>query len=110
MLLDWEFARFADEPLHDLAHFVVQGGALLGRYGPDQAVALLCDEGSPGWRLLRARGRDVAEARPLLADYLAQAQPQDERAVRFRIEMAGAWSRHRFAAGPARGSAGFSAR
>ncbi len=87
VLLDWESARFADEPLYDLAHFVVQGGALLGRYGPDDAVALLCDRGSPGWSLLRARGRDVAEARPLLADYLAQSRPNEPRAVRFRTEM-----------------------
>ncbi len=29
VLLDWESSRWVDEPLHDLAHFVVQGGALL---------------------------------------------------------------------------------
>jgi len=87
VLLDWESARWADEPLHDLAHFVVQCGALLGRYGPDRAVAMLCDEGSPGWRLLRARGRDGGNARPLLGDYLAQARPTEFRAVRFRDEM-----------------------
>lgn len=48
MLLDWESARWVDEPLHDLAHFVFQGGALLGRYGPEGAVSLLCDARSPG--------------------------------------------------------------
>ena len=87
VLLDWEFARFADEPLHDLAHFIVQGGALLGRYRPDEAVALLCEHGSPGEQLLAARGRDSSEARPMLADYLAQARPVEPRAVRFRAEM-----------------------
>lgn len=87
VLLDWESARWTDEPLHDLAHFVVQEGALLGRYGPDRAVAMLCDEGSPGRRLLRARGCNVAEARPLLGDYLTQARPTDPRAVWFRAEM-----------------------
>lgn len=87
VLLDWESARWADEPLHDLAHFVVQGGALLGRYGPDRAVAMLCDEGSPGARLLRARGRNVADAWPLLGTYLAQARPTEPRAVRFQAEM-----------------------
>lgn len=87
VLLDWECARWADEPLHDLTHFVVQAGALLSRYGPDRAVAMLCDEGSPGWQLLRARGRDVADARPLLGAYLAQARPTEPRAVRFQAEM-----------------------
>ncbi len=87
VLLDWESARWTDEPLHDLAHFVVQGGALLGRYGPERAVELLCDEGSPGWTLLHARGRDGAEARPLLNVYLAQAHPTELRAVRFRDQM-----------------------
>lgn len=87
VLLDWESARWADEPLHDLAHFVVQSGALLGRYGPERAVSLLCDEDSPGARLLRARGLDVADAGPLLGAYLAQARPSEPRAVRFRAEM-----------------------
>jgi RecA/RadA recombinase len=87
VLLDWESARWADEPLHDFAHFVVQVGALLHRFGPGRAVSLLCDEGSPGWRLLRARGRDVADAQALLGAYLAQARPTDPRAVRFRTEM-----------------------
>lgn len=87
VLLDWESARWADEPLHDLAHFVVQDGALLGRYAPDQAVALLCDEGSPGAMLLQERGLAREHARPLLVEYLAQATPTDPRAVRFRAEM-----------------------
>lgn len=87
VLLDWESARWADEPLHDLAHFVVQGGALLERYGPERAVSLLCDARSPGVRLLAARGLDRDVARPLLGTYLAQARPTEARAVRFRDEM-----------------------
>jgi len=87
VLLDWESARWADEPLHDLAHFVVQAGALLGRYGPEQAVSLLCGEDSPGRQLLAARGRDATEARPLLEFYLAGSQPTEPRAIRFRHEM-----------------------
>jgi RecA/RadA recombinase len=87
VLLDWESARWTDEPLHDLAHFVVQAGALLGRYGPDRAVAMLCDDGSPGARLLCARGHDGADARTMLGAYLAQARPTEPRAVRFQAEM-----------------------
>lgn len=89
VLLDWESARWADEPLHDLAHFVVQGGALLGRYGPAHAVSLLCDARSPGARLLACRGLDADAARPLLGAYLAQSRPTEKRAVRFRDEMVG---------------------
>lgn len=87
VLLDWESARWADEPLHDLAHFVVQDGALLGRYGPDRAIALLCDVDSPGWRLLEARGLDGGVAMPMLGCYLDQASPTEPRAVRYRAEM-----------------------
>lgn len=87
VLLDWEFARWADEPLHDLSHFVVQVGALLGRYAPEQAISLLCDEGSPGWRLLRDRDRDTSEASPFVDAYLTQACPTEPRAIRFRDEM-----------------------
>ena len=89
VLLDWESARWADEPLHDLAHFVVQGGALLARYSPERAVSLLCDPHSPGVRLLAARGLDADAARPLLGTYLAQARPVEPRAIRFRDEMLG---------------------
>jgi hypothetical protein len=86
-LLDWESSRWADEPLHDLTHFVVQGGALLGRYSPDHAVALLCAAGSPGAQLLTHLGRDCADARGLLDDYLVSARPTDPRAIRFRDAM-----------------------
>lgn len=87
VLLDWEFARWADEPLHDLAHFVVQGGALLRQYAPSRAVSMLCDEGSPGVRLLQERGLDTDLARPMLGEYLRQARPTEPRAVQFYTEM-----------------------
>ena len=87
VLLDWESARLADEPLHDMAHFVVQGGALLGRYPPGRAVELLCSAESPGDLSLRARGRTTADAIPLLEDYLASASPTDPRAIRYTEEI-----------------------
>jgi hypothetical protein len=87
VLLDWESSRWSDEPLHDLAHFIVQVGALLGRYSPQHAVSLLCGPNSPGGQLLVARRRDIADARPLLREYLSQARPTEPRAVRFQDEM-----------------------
>lgn len=87
VLLDWESARWTDEPLHDLAHFVVQVGALLGRHCPEQAVSLLTDDGSPGSLLLSSRGCDVASARPLLAAFLQEFRPSEPRAERFGAKM-----------------------
>jgi hypothetical protein len=87
VLLDWEFSRWSDEPLHDLAHFVMQSGALRGEYSPGRGVELLCAADSPGVRLLQALGVDGSLARPLLVEYLEQARPTDLRAVRFRAEM-----------------------
>jgi hypothetical protein len=87
VLLDWEFARWKNEPMHDLAHFVVQGGALLGQSTPQGAITLLCDEGSPGAQLLDRLGLDVADARGLLADYLKKSSPTEPKALGFRAEM-----------------------
>lgn len=87
VLLDWEAARWADEPLHDLAHFVVQAGALLGRYTPQEAHAILCAEGRPGSLLLRSTGRSTSDASGMLAAYLEKARPTEPRARRFRNEL-----------------------
>lgn len=87
VLLDWESARWADQPLHDLAHFVVAEGALLGRHGPARAVHLLTGADSPGTRLLRAVGVAPEAAPALLRSYLQDGAPQDLRAVRFRAAM-----------------------
>jgi len=88
VLLDWESARLGDEPLFDLTHFVVQTGALLGRYGPDRAMKLLCDHDSPGHRLLMSLGRDPNEAGRLVISYLSRTRPTEHRAVRFQAQMA----------------------
>lgn len=87
VLLDWESARPADEPLHDLAHFVLAEGALLGRHGPAHAVQLLSATESPGTRLLRASGLPPEAAPELLRQYLQDCCPQDVRSVRFRNAM-----------------------
>lgn len=87
VLLDWESARWADEPLHDLAHFVLAEGALLGRYGPARAVQLLCAPESAGGRLLGACGLRVDAAPAHLRRFLHGCLPGDPRAARFRDAM-----------------------
>jgi hypothetical protein len=74
-LVDWESARFEEDALFDLAHFVIQQG-VDGRYSASEAVRLLVAPGSAGRRYLEALGRDGAEAAPLVASYLARvAEP-----------------------------------
>ena len=87
VLLDWESARWADEPLHDLAHFVVAEGALLGRYKPARAVQLLCAPNSAGGQLLGASGIPADAASAHLRAYLHGYSPADPRAARFRDAM-----------------------
>lgn len=87
-LLDWEEARFDDLPLHDLAHFVVQGARLLRWSSPDGALADLIGRGSLGWRYLDARGIDPRAAPELVLAYLRGAQEQTafHQAMRARLD------------------------
>jgi hypothetical protein len=78
-LIDFENARFATEPLFDLAHFVIRSGELLGSWSPQRAVDLLCSEGQPGVVLLQKGGDTDREPRHLLLDYLARSAPANSR-------------------------------
>lgn len=86
-LLDWEAARAERAPLFDLAHFVVQEGALLGRWPPAEALSLLTAPGSPGARHLAAIGRDSADAPSLVASYLDRSSATDARARTYRTNL-----------------------
>ncbi|MBS4009459.1 MAG: hypothetical protein KGZ72_01760 [Roseovarius sp.] len=70
VVIDWEAAERRRAPLHDLAHFVLQDGAVLRRWSPERAVALLCGEGSPGWRHLQAAEEDPSNGPDLVRRYL----------------------------------------
>jgi hypothetical protein len=75
VVLDWEYSFAARRPMLDLAHYIVQQGALLGRISPNAAVRLLCDDGSPGERHLRAVGEDPREAPRFVDEYLRHWTP-----------------------------------
>ena len=72
-LIDWEAARLGFEPLHDLCHFVVRSGMLLGAWTPAEALRHLTAERSVGWQHLYALEEDPRSARDLLRVYLETA-------------------------------------
>lgn len=87
-VFDWEHARWRSRPLLDLAHYLVQSGALLHRYGPDDVVRLLTGKGSPGWVHLEACGVDPRLAPDLLDEYLRAAPPFAASSEPFRAQVA----------------------
>jgi hypothetical protein len=86
LAVDWEYARSETAPLYDLAHFVVQSGALLRRYPPSRAVSLLCSPGSPGDLHLQGLGVSLSESPRLVLAYLDRWQPAG-RAIRYHARM-----------------------
>jgi hypothetical protein len=85
VLVDWEHAAVGVQPMYDLTHFVVQCGALLGRWSAGEASALLTEPGSPGVKHLAALGIDEKRAPMFVRAYLSSARPSaDIRVDRFR--------------------------
>jgi hypothetical protein len=73
-LIDWELARPGLTPLYDLAHFLVQSAALLGRGSARSVVHRLCGAGDLGAPYLTELGLDPAQAPRHLLTYLDQAE------------------------------------
>lgn len=89
LVWDWEDARpGTSAPLHDLAHYVVRAGLLLGRWRPDQAAARLVGPGSPGCEHLRALGHEPVDAPHHLAVYLACTPAAEARERAYRDAVA----------------------
>lgn len=84
VVLDWEAAYPGRAPLRDLAHFVISSGALLTSYTPAEAFDLLCADGSPGARHLRAVGEAPEAAPDFLRRYLRTAPITSDRIAEFR--------------------------
>ena len=84
VVLDWESAYPGRAPLRDLAHFVISSGALLSSHTPVEAFDLLCADGSPGARHLRAVGEAPEAAPDFLRRYLRTAPITSDRIAQFR--------------------------
>lgn len=88
VVLDWESARGAAVPLFDLAHYVVQRGALLRHEPPGRASTRLTAPGSLGWRHLERLGVDPTTAARYVTRYLDEAPPAREtRVIRYRVRL-----------------------
>ncbi len=79
---DWEEAELATaRPLHDLTHYVIRVGTLLGRWQPDEAAALLSAPDGPGARHLADLDLPPSTAAAHVRAYLERTQattPQEQ--------------------------------
>ena len=88
---DWEEAELGvARPLHDLTHYVVRAGRLLGAFGPAEAARLLTAPGGPGAGHLTALDLPPGTAPELVRGYLARTRAADRAEDRFRAAMAAA--------------------
>jgi hypothetical protein len=86
-VFDWEYAVWERLPLYDLAHYVIQSGALLRRHTPIEVVALLTARHSPGWQHLEACEVHPQSASELLVQYLEVAPEFARKSLTFRTEV-----------------------
>lgn len=70
VVIDWEHARHERSPLTDLTQFVVKQASQVTGRAPSAVLALLVDEGGPGWVCLEQLGLVPSEARAHLRDAL----------------------------------------
>jgi hypothetical protein len=73
VLCDWESGSEQCIPFHDLAHFVVQSGSLLGRWSSRRALHLLCGPESPGTQYATQLGLAPTEQRLAVIQYLERS-------------------------------------
>jgi hypothetical protein len=91
VLVDWEKSRFAQDPLCDLAHYVVRVGALLHKWQPRAAVHHLIGSESVGRRYLREIGLEPESAAEHLRRYLGRPtwrSATNSNIRRYELEMA----------------------
>jgi hypothetical protein len=88
---DWEEAELdVVRPLHDLTHYLIRAGTLLGWFRPAEVAELLLAPDGPGDRHLAALGiaRDSGAAH--VRDYLARTAATTRHEQRFRGQVAAA--------------------
>jgi hypothetical protein len=91
---DWEEARLdRASPLHDLTHYLVRRGTLLGTATPQETARLLTDPAGPGARHLRVLDLPVDTAAELVASYLARTSASSRAEDAYRDALAAGISR-----------------
>jgi len=75
-------------PLHDLTHYLVRAGTLLGSYSPEEAARLLTATDGPGARHLLALGLRPDAAVTHIRNYRARAEAATAAGLEFRLTFA----------------------
>ena len=91
MVWDWEESELGvARPLHDLTHYLIRSGTLLGSYSPEDAARLLTACEGPGARHLLALGLRPDAAVTYIRDYLSRTEATTAAELEFRLTFAAA--------------------
>lgn len=89
MVWDWEESELGvTRPLHDLTHYLIRAGTLLGIYSPREVAQLLTTSGGPGVRHLEALGLPPESAVTHIHAYLARTESASAPEQDFRTRLA----------------------
>lgn len=89
MVWDWEESELGvARPLHDLTHYLIRAGTLLGRYSPGEVARLLTAPGGPGVQHLKALGLTPESAVPYVHAYLTRTESATAGERSFRAGLA----------------------
>lgn len=88
---DWETAEIGTgRPLHDLVHYIIRSGVLLGSVTPQTTARLLCDRGGPGYIHLTRLGLAPRNAADFVREYLTDTSADSETEAAYRASLAAA--------------------
>jgi hypothetical protein len=88
LVWDWEEAELdVARPLHDLTHYVIRAGTLLGRFDATTAARVLISPSGIGARHLTELGLPVEDAADLVGRYLERTTPSTSRERAFRAAL-----------------------
>ena len=93
---DWEEAELdTARPLHDLTHYVVRSGTLLGHWAPAEAARLLTASDGPGARHLAALDLPPQAAADHIRRYLQRTEATTSAEHTYRVHLQAALPRRR---------------
>ena len=89
LVWDWEAAEVgAVRPLHDLTHYLVRSGCLLGRYSPEDCAGILTSPSGVGVQHLVDVDVPAELATDLVLGYLGRTRPSTAAEHAFRSRLA----------------------